>query len=194
MRPTEEYARRIREMAAAAFADHAVSVLHDAGEWRAWRCQRPDSWTHGFDVIALPGRLLVGGDIGDLWLERERDMIAWARKAQDDAHYLLSKAVPSMRRAVKAWSAERALDSMDREEAEAREAFADPSQAGDLRRRLEAVEACREAVDDGEHAFWAAWGESALNDGSDPPATDAHTSEALWCVEALRWFLAKVEG
>jgi len=187
---TEERAKRVAEHATKSFANHVLTKTHDAGEWQSWRCSKPDSWSFGFHVTSMPGHLLVTGDIGNLWLSRERDMMAWLSKAILDPHYLLSKAVTGME--VKSWSEEAAADWIDGEERTAREEL----EGKDLTVRLEAIDRLRSVSDQGEHEFWNAWADYCSDDhadSSDPPSLDRPTSTALYCVEALRFFLSKLD-
>ena len=116
------------ELAAKAFADHVATVMLDQGMYRSWRCQKPGSWMHGFDITTTPGNLIVTGDVGDLVLTRTNDMIAWARGSIRDPHYFSSKVVRDI--PTEEWSYAKSLEwineeiaDVEREEAEAR---ADP--------------------------------------------------------------------
>ena len=85
-RVVDDRVRQIAAMAKEAFARHRVTPLwHGLPcgggmiEARAWHCGDPDSGYHSFTLVAIPGRLIVVGDLGTCVWERERDMLACRR-------------------------------------------------------------------------------------------------------------------
>lgn len=60
-----------------AFAEHTLEILRDVGLYRHLRCQKPGTWTYGFDVVTWPGYLCVCGDIGTWVFSRVSDMLPW---------------------------------------------------------------------------------------------------------------------
>lgn len=186
------HVRTIDELAAAAFAEHQITerfrVVNPHGTFASWRCQRPRSWVHGFDLSVEPGRLLVMGDIGHCAWEREPDMLAWARRSLDDIHYFAQKVPQEI--PTREWSAEVARAWLDEEEAELVQAQDSKRLLrwhwvrGDLDRRL----------DENEHAFAQALWDSNWTDGGDFPDLTTFQPGFLWCRAAVRWFLEHYQG
>lgn len=75
--------KRIREISDKAFEDHEITELSRNGVFRSWRCGRPKSGVYAFYITTTPGTLIITGDIGDLIVEREYDMLPWCRGSVD---------------------------------------------------------------------------------------------------------------
>lgn len=71
---------RIRAQFEKAITEHELVVLKDDSLYRHLRCQKPETWTYGFDVITWPGYLAVAGDIGHFTFSRTRDMFEFFRQ------------------------------------------------------------------------------------------------------------------
>lgn len=168
----------VAELAHQAFAGHTLTTLADRGPFRQWRCGKPGCCNHAFRVTTWPGVLIVTGDLGALVLERDADMVAWARGAIHSVDYFASKAARELE--VKEFDPDVAREWIDLRVAEY---GMGAELAADLRSALE---------DGGEHAFSTALWESGHVDGEDWPECDNYTSAFLWCREALLWLLARL--
>jgi hypothetical protein len=77
-------------------ARHEVTVLRDDGLYRHLRCQAPDTWMYGFEIVTWPGYLFIGGDIEDFVFARTADMFDFFEKGSADSeginpHYWAQK-------------------------------------------------------------------------------------------------------
>lgn len=188
----------VAEFASKAFARHEITQNVSQGLYRHWRCARPDSGMYAFNIITEPGRLIVTGDIGEIILCREPDMLAWLPMALRDPHYLAGKVQAGK---VREWCADVAREWIDAEVKDLRADFAKDEEDGlatpEDRKRFEAnlkkYDDLRDETEMGPSYFEAALHQSGLIDGCDWPRLETFTTQFLWIVEALRWFLAHVE-
>lgn len=190
------------ELAAKAFANHELTQTLNDGLHRHWNCRNPKSSCYWFNVTTGPGWLLISGDVGTLFVQREPDMIKWARKAIDDLYYFASKVPIEIK--TKEWDVDMAREWIADEIAGINKAFDDEwvgdeatPQAVAARKeadeRIEMYSELTESLDEGgRSAFEMAYYNSELNDGSDWPDYMNYTSSYLWCREALLWFLKQV--
>lgn len=168
-------------LAAQAFAQHTITERLRVGLYRAWRCQRPGSWAYGFDITLIPGSLIVTGDLGDMIVSREEDMLPWCRRAVESLEYFSEKVQAiSTREGVREFSPE-VFEAWATEELLEREA-GDP-----------AIAILQEALE-----LRTSVGSGALYDmtadvwqGCDPPRWTAWSHRFLWIREAVRWFVRK---
>lgn len=184
----------VRGWAAGAFARHAVTQNVAQGLYRHWSCAEPGSGHRAFNVTTLPGRLIVTGDMGELILCREPDMVEWFRRCHEDLNYVAGKAqgIP-----VREWCGAAARDWLDAEERGPQAEFeADPWDAMKGRTRAEdrlaQIRRVRAALEDGRPFFEMALHESRMLDGDDWPDLEVFTHEFLWCVEGLRWLVPQL--
>jgi hypothetical protein len=179
MYPSERKTQEnIASLAAHSFKDHIMTTRLGQGLFRNWQCARPGSSFYLFNVSTEPGRLFVTGDIGDMIFARESDMISWLRRCIGDPHYVAGKVQGRRPRewsedVVRDWLAERA-----------KEEGADRKKLAKLGRTL----------DDGRPYFDIALHESGIINSADWPDFTAFTTEFLWIMEALKWFLLALDG
>ncbi|MFH1498784.1 MAG: hypothetical protein ABII82_13265, partial [Verrucomicrobiota bacterium] len=62
---------------------HALTVEHDDGLYRHWRCQKPGTTIDGFDIVTWPGYLTISGDMGCYVFARQPSMIGFHRREGD---------------------------------------------------------------------------------------------------------------
>ena len=171
--------RDIEEMAGKAFAEHQITRRFDSELVRHYRCQKPGTWTYGFDVTFTPGWVFIHGDIGHLALNREADMLPWLRRLFEceriDFRYAAQKAPSCIK--TREWTEEAAhraidnwLDGRERTYDEQRELHDLVDEQWD--------EAVRIMSEDGPMEF-------------DPRDW---TPEFLWCLYGLRWFVRAHDG
>lgn len=150
-------------------AEHQMTVRHDDGLYRHLRCQRPGSWTYGFDIVTWPGYLAVTGDMGDFTFARTADMFEFFRvdggrinpdywseklKGPGPAH---SAVMDFDERAYHAYVQEHGLDIVDD--------WGGPHNKHD---------ACRLLVEAGVDPF-------------DLPSMERYSVQFLWCCHAILW-------
>jgi hypothetical protein len=130
---------------------------------------------------------MVFGDLGACAWERERDMIAWARRAIDDVHYFASKAARELKvdrydpEFVAAWVAEQDADLAGGELSK-REAKLWPK----IRQHV------LDAAHDGEHEVCRLLQRSGWVTDCEFPDFDAWDPLFLWQRECVRWALARL--
>lgn len=83
--------KQVREMSDEAFSSHTITERARFGVFRSWRCKDPATWAYGFDITTIPGSLIITGDIGELVVSREYDMLPWCRGAVDSTDYFAEK-------------------------------------------------------------------------------------------------------
>jgi hypothetical protein len=183
--------KRVEERIAHDLREHAITVRHSHGFYRHWRCQKPDSWNMGFDIVTWPGSLCYSGDMGDYLFQRTEDMVPFMRSVCMSYVYAAEKCVAGITRE---WSEERFREVLaerlkegseftvyrhgKRETASVEEAVAE----------IEREYANYETRYDAEKAMY----ESGLWDGGDMPSCEDYTYRFLWCLHAIHWFCEKV--
>jgi hypothetical protein len=179
----------IAENAARAFAEHVVTVEHEHGLYRHYRCAKPGTGNYAFHVVTFPGRLIVSGDIGDMAWSRCPDMIEWAAGAVESIGYFAEKVWGSI--PTEEWCEDTAREVIAEEYKNALE----DTQGLEADELAEATEKANEikdellrSLDEGEHSFATAYYESDWYGGDFPNVRD-FTAEYLWCREAVCWFL-----
>lgn len=111
-------------MAETSFSEHEFTTLigfpTSSGLYHAYRCRKPGTGIYGFDVTFIPGSVIVTGDIGELILQRDNDMMPWIRgvlgegrdHASIDFRYVAEKVPNNI--ITRAWSKEAATEVVDR--------------------------------------------------------------------------------
>jgi hypothetical protein len=69
-----------KEAATREFAEHELTVVREDGVYRHLRCQKPSTYSYGFDIVTWPGHLTICGDIGDYTFARLDDMFQFFRE------------------------------------------------------------------------------------------------------------------
>jgi hypothetical protein len=186
--------QRVEEAAAKAFKDHVATVRLNAGMFRSWRCQKPGTRIHGFDITTSPGHLFVTGDIGDIIVSRCEDMIAWAGSAISDPRYFAEKVPHDI--PTREWSYDRAREWIDGEIEDAADVCGDVE---DATKRVSVLgELKRDLMHGGingnmeHHEFCVALYDSGLVDCGDWPDLDVFNRNFLWCREAVKWLLSEL--
>lgn len=174
----------IHRMAVKNFADHQIEQRLNQGAFRYWYCGKAQSSMYYFSITTVPGRLIIAGDIGLLVLEREYDMLQWARQTTEDISYFAGKVVRQI--PTREYCSEVAREWCD---AFAKELKQNRSDQWD--KQLQQVRKLWETADDETWFKQDLYG-SALVDGCDFPSLDDWNPNFLWCREALLWFLERV--
>lgn len=180
---------QIAANAAKAFADHVVTVEHEHGLYRHYRCAKPGTGIYAFQIVTFPGRLIVSGDIGNVGWSRCPDMIEWAAGAVESIGYFAEKVWGSI--PTKEWSEEAAEEVIE----EKYKNIVEDVAGFDAKEAAECVEKADEekalllrAASEGQEAFTTAFYGSNWCRG-DFPEVRSYTAEFLWTREAVKWFL-----
>ncbi len=178
---------------------HQISVMHQDGLYRHYRCKQPGSWCMGFDVVTWPGSLCFTGDMGEYLFQRTDDMIAFMRGSCMSYSYAAEKCV-AHKSPLKEWDEDLFREALN----EITKDFKDHDgkivqvvrgkhetrQVADL---IEEIERAYREYDSPEDAKKAMY-ESGLWDGCDLPSCETWTFHFLWCLYAIKWFCASVEA
>jgi hypothetical protein len=179
--------RRIKEAHAAAefaFTNHEISCRLYDGMFRNWRCKSPHTHAYSFTVTTIPGRLFVNGDVGDLMLEREEDMLRWAQQAVFSIDYFAEKS----RHPVREYDENMAREWLRTQLIEGGRQGLSPSS-------IHKLEMCYEADDNAdEYAFKKYLIDEELCEACEPPTCHNYTYSFLWCREAIMWLLSHMSA
>lgn len=181
--------KHYREVAATAFKDHVLTV-----EWQgpenhcAWRCRKPGDSAYAFQVVTMPGWVMVRGDIGEMMWERAENMLAWVRGAIDSTEYFLEKVPHSFKKTE--YDEDVAADWVAEEIKEAARDRGTPIE--ERRSRIESLREAALLISDGEYAFLGECYGRELFDGCDAPNLRLPTNTFFWTREALRWLLERI--
>lgn len=181
METSKQHRDTIHRLAEESFAAHALDDLGTAGGGtHVFRCATPRTGLYAFRVVTWPGYVVVAGDIGDtLFQHSDRDTIGWLRGAARDTDYMLGK-VRNPHKRFMPGDAAAFVDRLEKED----EAPRDRQRAENIR------EACGPDFDDAR-AFHEACRDQGVDD---PPACEDYSSDHLWALEALRWFIAALDA
>lgn len=172
-----------KERAATDFAQHEVRVLAAVPDVvTVYRCRRPGTGMHGFDVVVRPGQLWLTGDVGDLVLNRGG--LALVGGERDNHEYLLSKAPAEMRDAIEQWDDEipaAEIAALEKWLFDSCDPALDSLRVDELKEGLP-----YESPDDWARAWCDAFGD---HEGL---VTRRTTWHAYYQVEALKWLAARV--
>ena len=164
-------------------ANHQITLLHNEGLYRHWRCRKPGTSNLGFDVITWPGFFCVTGDMGEYLFSRVADMLPFMHRSCMSYEYAAEKCLAHDGK-LEEFDPERLTEWLDELEKEA--------QAENDTESLEKINEVRDAYSQYEiesDAFKAIY-ESGLD--SDPPRFKRYTYHFLWVLYAIKWFCDSV--
>lgn len=152
---------------------HALTIIRDDGEYRHLRCQTPDSWIYGFDVVTWPGYLAYTGDMGDFMFTRVRDMFTFFRGDRPNPDYWNEKLVgpgPAHQAAME-FDCDAYRRYVVTYKLDVDDAWGEPWSISEAHRRL---------VDAGV-------------DPTDLPSLERHSTRFLWACHAIPWAIARYD-
>jgi hypothetical protein len=184
---------QVKESIERNLANHTIQQWHRDGEpGRVWKCSNNGSSVYSFTVCAPPGWLIMYGDMGECMWSRHRDMLAFVRGSIGSLHYFSEKA--SRDSVIEEERQELAEEWLDEAEQEWIERHGDPMNEEELE-HLADIRNAYENYGDAAHLREAIY-ESPLYNGdtSSIPSCRYYTYHYLWKIEALKWFIAKLDA
>lgn len=174
----------IRASAEREFANHKITELSRDRVFRSWQCENPANSCFHFMVTTIPGSIIVTGDLGEIVVSRNYDMLPWCRGAVDSTHYFASKV--SQEFSTEEFSLEKAQEWIASEKASWNNAANDDSDT-EAQKHAEAFERLCGYVSDEDT-------ESDLLENfegfyDEPPDWKVYRPRFLWLREAIRWFV-----
>jgi hypothetical protein len=176
----EQHRAEVRADAVEDFRNHIITTLVDDPTKRVhvFKCATPDDSNNlKFYVSVLPSAILVHGDIGELLIDHPSGGLTWLCGSVESMDYFLGKAYKLEETQFCEGDALALLDDEEWRDKETRDAIR---------------EGWHYASDDSEPArTWAEAVYEVTGDSEFPRCVD-YDRESLWCYEALRWFVAKL--
>ncbi len=172
--------------------DHVVTQRHRDGDpGRFWRCAKPGTVNLAFTVYAPPGWLMITGDMGECMWSRHYDMLPFVRGSIKDLHYFSEKASKDcVIREKRTELAEEWLASQPMEWKEYHGEPMDKEQRAKLKEIRDEFEEYR-SIDRLQTAIY----DSQMFDSpSYIPSCEFYSFQYLWKIEALKWFIAKLDA
>ncbi len=191
--PIEKRIQQVSELAKNAFKDHSIKLDWSApsGCAKSWLCTNNGSSIYGFRLTAFPYVLMTNGDLGTLVVERNPDMISWARQAIHSIDYFASKVSRDIE--VKEYDPEIAEIVIKEllNEFKNEDDYPSPSYLSlSYQESLDHYHDQFEYLDyDNYHAVCTAIYESGFFDGSDFPDLMNFKHSFLWQRESMIWAL-----
>jgi len=79
-------------LAKESLAEHTLRQDINTPDFKIWICRKPESSFYWYRVIAVPGCLIVQGDVGNrIFTMYDRDPVGWLRGAVDSPDYVMGK-------------------------------------------------------------------------------------------------------
>lgn len=187
----EEYSKigrlqHAKASAARQLANHRVHQKHRDGDVvRLWRCDNDGSAIYHFYVLASPGWLMFYGDMGECMWSRATDMIEFARGSINSLDYFSEKA--SRNCIIKEECPEMIGEYLDGLEQDHEDNHGEPM-SDDLKDEIEDLRRCGTV-----QQFCEQFYTSGLYHG-EMPDFRFYTYNYLWKIEALKWFVAKLDA
>lgn len=183
---------QVKKSAEENLKNHRVRQRHRDGDTvRLWRCDNNGSSVYHFSVCAPPGWLIVYGDMGECMWSREPDMINFARKSINSLGYFSEKASHDSK--IYEQRGELITEFLAEYETDHLRDYGDEMTA----EQLEVLNELRYSWSKSEdiEGWLREFYESDLcNDCESMPDVKSFTYHYLWKIEALKWFLAKLDA
>lgn len=171
---------------------HTIEQWHRDGDpGRIWKCSNNGSSIYAFTICAPPGWLIMYGDMGECMWSRTRDMLPFIRGSIGSLNYFSEKAsrnctiVETRTELAEEW-----LNDAEQDWLDSHGEPMDEQQLAKLQAIREAFESYNE-VHDLQRAIY----ESGMFDScSAIPNCQYYTYQYLWKIEALKWFMRKLDA
>ncbi len=188
----QQQKKHVEEAVKGALAKHTVKQLHNDGDpGRLWKCSNNGSSVYAFTICAPPGWLIIYGDMGECMWSREYDMIAFAKQSIESDRYFAGKAskdcnITELRdELAREWIAEQPKDWSEC----SGEPWGDEQQE-----MLDEIEQALDRYGDVRDFQTACFESDLCSDSSAVPDCKAYTFNYLWQIEAIKWFLKKLDA
>lgn len=173
--------------------DYVVQQLHrDDDTVKLWRCGRPQSSTYMTYICSSPNCLMMYGDMGECMWQRHYDMIPFIRGSVESLDYFSEKVPTDLRDSIKTDHRELIEEWF----ATVKDEYI--SQGREWGKEEDkALEEVRSAYANYEcvHDLQTAVAESVLyHDVDDIPNFKYYDFCYLWKIEALKWFIKKLDA
>jgi hypothetical protein len=186
--------RRAAEDAQKNLKNHTIVQLHRDGDpGRIWRCSNNGSSVYKFTVCAPPGWLHVYGDMGECMWARSYDMLAFIRGSIGSLDYFSEKASKDCK--IREPYTELAEEWLEEQESgtEWEENHGEPI-TDENREKLHEIREAFERYNSIENLIQAAYESGLYDSPSYLPHCEYYTYQYLWKIEALKWFVAKIDA
>jgi hypothetical protein len=190
----ENQRRRAAENALNDLKNHSIVQIHRDGDpGRIWKCSRNGSSVYAFTVCAPPGWLIVYGDMGECMWSRHRDMLAFIRGSIGSLDYFSEKASKDCKirepytELAEEWLAEQ-------ESGEEWEGYHGEPMSDEDKEKLQEIREAYERYNSIENLIQAAYESGLYDSTSYLPQCEYYTYHYLWKIEALKWFIAKIDA
>jgi len=174
--------------------DHTIVQLHRDGDpGRVWRCRNNGSSVYGFTVCAPPGWLIVYGDMGECMWSRTRDMLAFIRGSIRSLDYFSEKASKDCK--IREPYTELAEEWLQEQESGKEwEDYHGEPMSDQHKEKLQEIREAYEQYNSIENLIQAAYESGLYDSTSYLPHCQYYTYQYLWKLEALKWFVAKIDA
>jgi len=182
---------RVAESAKENLKSHTIVQLHsDNDPGRLWKCSNNGSSVYAFTVCAPPGWLIMYGDVGECMWSRHRDMLPFIRGSIGSLDYFSEKASKDCK--IYEVRQEIAEEWLDEQESEWESYHGEPM-TEEQKEKLDDIRESYRLYEDPDDLRRAAY-ESGMFDCSWIPSCEYYTYQYLWKIEALKWFIAKIDA
>jgi len=196
LRWCDQYREQVKRNARVNLASHTVVAKHREGdECRRWCCSQNGSSKYAFTVLAVPGWLIMFGDMGECMWSRTYDMIDFARNAIRDIRYFSEKVSRDV--CIRDGKSELVLEWIKETPEEWEQCYGEPMSK---KNKSKFAELCKwwtqNGCDQGIEEFRREIYESGLYeyDCEAIPSFQFYKYHYLWKVEALVWFIEQLDG
>ena len=88
----EEYRQQIFGLAKDSLEKHILRQELDTEKFKIWMCRNPDNSFYWYRVVAIPGCLIVQGDVGNrIFTMYDADPVSWIKGAAKSPDYVMGK-------------------------------------------------------------------------------------------------------
>jgi len=183
---------RAKSDVAECLINHVVTQRHRDGDpGRIWRCARPGTVVYAFTVYATPGWLMMTGDIGECMWSRVYDMLSFIRGSIGSLEYFSEKA--SRDCVIREKRTELAEEWLDEQPKEWKEYHGEPM-TKEQKAKLREIRDEFEEYNSIDRLQTAIYDSQMFDSTSYIPSCEFYTFQYLWKIEALKWFIAKVDS
>lgn len=173
--------------------DHVVQQLHgDDDTVKLWRCGKPQSSTYMFYVCSAPNCLMVYGDMGECMWQRHYDMIPFVRGSVHSLDYFSEKVPADLRDGIMTDHKELIDEWLAGVKEEQIELGYEWTKEQD--RALEEIRGSYSHYESPDDFRRAVYESDLYRDCDSMPAVSWYTYHYLWKIEALKWFIQKLDA